>query len=108
MPDAREQAEAVARWCGWKRTGSYWQPWRNPKGRMVYRVPPYADSLDAMREVETELSKRGHFRRYREVLKTMWNEDLTRMDFGEYLVRLTALQRLAAAAKVIEEVGNAG
>ena len=102
----REQAEAVARWMGWKPTGSYSQPWRNPKGRMVYRVPPYADSLDAMREVEDEIKRRGLWERY---VTTLWMEHgpggfMERNVYVGFGLRATAAQRLQAAFEVIKEV----
>ena len=108
MPDPREQAEAVARWCGWKHFENRNMPWRSHCGVDAYRLPPFADSLDTWPPVEALLAERGLLRRYREELESMWRADDMGMDRAEYLIRASAAQRLAAAARVIEEVERAG
>lgn len=109
MPDPREQAEAVARWMGWRRRdGDAHLPWMNPSGKPVYRIPTYADSLDAMREVEDEIERRGLLERYRLQLHAEWCEDHKYPRFTLFLITLTAAQRLQAAFEVIKEVESAG
>ena len=118
MPDQREQAEAVARWCGWEFKGSRAAfPWRHAKkGVRLSHMPPYDESLDAMREVEDEIERRGLCMVYRlhlldavrERAISLWHssaEPATFDRWAEYAIATaTAAQRLEAAAKVIEEV----
>ena len=113
MPDPREQAEAVARWCGCHPTGNRDTPWRTPSGLFdVQFLPFYADSLDAMREVEDEIERRNLLKLYGFFLgcvvagsdEQYW--DFTRDDAFLAGATATALQRLQAAARVIEEVGK--
>ena len=103
--DAREMAEAVARWMGWKqRDGDPHLPWRNPSGMPAYRLPNFASSLDAMREVEDEIERRGLDVKYMEHLVGVLGKDRL---VGEWeILRATAAQRLEAAARVIEEVSR--
>ena len=94
MPDAREQAEAVAKWMG--------LIWRSCE---FETLPPYATSLDAMREVEDEIERRGLMGKYADAL--IGDRELhTEREVEHFLIRATPAQRLAAAARVIEEVGK--
>lgn len=111
MPDPREQAEAVARWCGWKRIGNGY--FVNPAGKFSFweKPPDYAASLDAMREVEDEIERRGLWLEYAHVLEGIVTHSGPTMEWkSQWLgwvymgARATALQRLQAAARVIEEV----
>lgn len=120
MPDPREQAEAVARWCGWETIPGLTIDsvlWLEPKtGRKWQTLPPYASSLDAMRAVEDEIERRGLCMVYRlhlldavrERAISLWHssaEPATFDRWAEYAIATaTAAQRLEAAAKVIEEV----
>lgn len=110
MPDPREQAEAVALWMGWKRrNGDAHLPWRNPNGKPVYRIPTYADSLDAMCEVEDEIERRGLLDQYGAQLFRVWCSSKAQITFTSFLIRATAAQRLQAAFEVIQrEVQSAG
>lgn len=105
----REMAEAVAKWMGYTRTVDYWRFWVDPSGAPADHPPRCADSLDAMREVEDMLAKRGLFERYvDELMKvqgwiTEWAHVWEHHDAWRGLVLATAAQRLAAAAKVTEE-----
>jgi hypothetical protein len=98
----REQAEAVAKWCGWKPTGNRNIPWRTPSGFDVYRLPPYDDSLDAMRDVEDEIERRGLMGKYADAL--VGERELhTESEVERFLIRATAAQRLEAAYWTIQE-----
>lgn len=97
----REMAEAVGvfmdrKWCG------------HPTCDGTC-LPDYADSLDAMREVEGEIHRRGLFERYvDELMKvqgwiTEWAHVWEHHDAWRGLVLATAAQRLEAAYRTIQE-----
>ena len=112
MPDPREQAEAVARWMGWTviKKGAFYILWQPPyNDHPTIDLPDYADDLNAMREVEHEIERRGLLVEYVAMLRKVWQGHEDALDEWQYfLIRATAAQRLEAAARVIEEVGNAG
>lgn len=124
MPDPREQAEAVWRtlfpWpdtqcpvCGWtfddRPTGC--RPgdcWLSPApDRKSSEAPPLESCLDDMRIVEDEIERRGLTKHYWKALNGVWTVQDSG-PFQHFLIRATAAQRLEAAYRVIEEVGNAG
>lgn len=109
--DAREMAEAMARWMGWtecKRPG-FGEGLCPPGSTYPDNLPKYASSLDAMREVEDEIERRGLVVEYMALLRKVWRESTGAIDEWMYfLLRASALQRLQAAARVIQEVERAG
>lgn len=111
MPDAREQAEAVAKFMDRKWCGS-----PTCDGTCL---PDYANSLDAMREVEDEIERRGLWRAYRSLLHmavidrgfALWesekNNGVKYRECLEYAVATaTPAERLEALGKVMEEATN--
>lgn len=106
MPNAREQAEAVARWMGWKYDPSrpFDMRWQATRGDLVDAAPAYWRSLDAMREVEDEIERRGLDVKYMEHLVGVLGKDRL---VGEWeIFRATAAQRLEAAYGVIQEANQ--
>lgn len=116
MPDPRQQAEAVARWCyGTKRVhvdeyGSV-RVFEGTAKRFSFKTHGieydwfYYSSLDVLRrEVEDEIERRGLMRKYEAALTDIFLAQEPPVDWHYFLIRATAAQRLEAAAKVIEEV----
>ncbi len=108
---------AVARWCGWTVDvvpGSNPQSpdSRNitdPDGNPAYSVPNYL-SHDTFVSVVNEIERRGLMQRYLEELCREVNKTTEPTTWGEVAALMTATpaQRLAAAAKVIEEEKSNG
>lgn len=119
MPNPSEQAEAVAKWMGLEKchlwTGVNLGSAGGPamlKGKCghakcypkEYGPPRYADSLDAMREVEDEIERRGLIPEYVAELRRFWKASDDVPDFYPYfLIRATPAQRLEAAYRTIQE-----
>jgi len=116
MPNPSEQAEAVAKWCGWK-AGTTHKPsfanpskmiedrriWVHEKLGVRHRLPDYAESLDAMREVEDRLAERGLMAKYETALSHIYFAQDAISDWNHFLIRATAAQRLQAAYRTIQE-----
>lgn len=106
MPDPREQAWAVARWCGWERARL--DLFLDAQGNGVPSPRELPRSRDAMEFVEREIERRGLMKSYWKALNGVWCEQDAE-PFQHFLIRATAAQRLQAAFEVIQkEVESVG